>query len=512
MRKILYLFGVIILIFAFSLTACEEELKTPDSNDDNENEIDTIEEEEPDLFDKIINILNSQEEQPVLLELSIDLGTMTNTESSWYVILNAVNTAEKDVILDLSACTMTKTFFYPNHAVTTGKNKIIEIILPDAADSIYGGAGTMASDFAFNHFNNLEYISGANIKEIGYSAFYERKKLKEVSFPEVEIIDSNAFSGCESLKKTHFPSAEIAGGSAFFGCSKLEEAIFPKLKIININAFSNCANLSNVDFPEVKNIAFRAFENCANLTDINFPLVELLGEYAFNGCSKLKTINFPNIKIIYKFSFSYCSSLEKIEDENFLSAVHIADHAFYGCTSLEEINFPKVTIIEPESFGNCTSLITARFYADPERTTAPDHPLDPWRNGIPGICTSDSVLVHAMAFNGCASLKTLDFRNAWNVYFAGHSLANIGTHLDIYLFDDDGTKSYGHPQIDWFLGSNEGTRTITSLKLILTQIEREEDSQVKKYNDSAPGMHGIWVQLGDGNQYGFHVTTTIERE
>ena len=235
-------------------------------------------------------------------------------------------------------------------------------------------------------------------------------------------------------------------------------------------AFYNCQNLKEIDFPAVTVIESSAFQECKNLTEAVFPQAKLIGSNAFDGCINLETVNIPKITIIDQRTFNRCASLT-------------------------EVNFPSVTIIGDYAFNGCVNLEKAEFPANPERTTAPAHPLDPWRYKIPGIpCTSDSVLVHAMAFNGCASLKTLDFRNAWNVYFAGHSLANIGTHLDIYLFDDDGTKSYGHPQVDLILGNDDTKKTLETIKLILPDTA---NSRVIYHhtNPTEGGYHGIAVYI-----------------
>ena len=488
MKKTFILLGLC-LFFILLLTSCPEKLENPDDdgNDDGNTEPGEIE-PEIDLIDLIIARLNEQEgtlDDPALLKLEIDLGIMSNPESNWKIILEAIETAEKFTALDLSGCTLETIYFFPDYTVLTGKDKIVSLILPDTVTDITGGTGE--SNSAFKYFTNLKHASGENIIHIGDWAFYNCTNLEEAIFSKADVIREGTFYNCTNLKEADFPEAANIISNAFRGCKNLVSVSAPKVETIGTYAFYNCTNLAEINLSAVTRIFQNAFGNCSSLIGADFPLVEILGNEAFRNCESLIEVDFPLVKTINPGTFM-------------------------NCINLIEVKFLLATIIGDNAFSGCSNLVKASFLADPERTTAPAHPLDPWRNGIPGICTSDSMLFHALSFNGCTSLQVLDLRNVWNVYFAGNSLANIGTHLDIYLFDDDGTKSYGHPQIDWFLGSNEGNRTITSLKLILTQIEHEEDSQVKKYDDSTAGMHGIWTQLGDKNQYKPYVTTTFIRE
>ena len=68
-------------------------------------------------------------EAPVNLPVNIHLGTMTQAESNWQKLLTVIAAANKNVKLDLSACTIIGTEFTPYGTITTGTNKIIEIIV-----------------------------------------------------------------------------------------------------------------------------------------------------------------------------------------------------------------------------------------------------------------------------------------------------------------------------------------------------------------------------------------------
>jgi len=105
----------------------------------------------------------------------------------WQELLEAVETAQKYVGLDLSLCDMSGTIFNPNAAnggaggIKSGKDKIITIVLPDKATEIE--AGTSEATSAFRGFVNLRSFSGANLTKIGAYAFYGCAKLNPGALP-----------------------------------------------------------------------------------------------------------------------------------------------------------------------------------------------------------------------------------------------------------------------------------------------------------------------------------------
>jgi len=153
-------------------------------------------------------------------------------------------------------------------------------------------------------------------------------------------------------------------------------------------------------------------------------------------------------------------------------------------------------------------LRIARFHANPARTTT-GNPLQPRLDGT-GLFTADSVVFNPDALRGCIALETLDVSNAWNVYFARGVLAEIGAELELHLFDDGGTsvggKSYGHPQIEAFLGVLDienadselyGRVSLTSIK-IFAPIVTSGTTQIEKTYDAQPGETGEFVAIHTG--------------
>jgi uncharacterized repeat protein (TIGR02543 family) len=162
---------------------------------------------------------------PVFLSLQINLGTMTAEESGWRQLLTAIDTAGKFVKLDLSACSINATettiIFNPDSSVATGKEKIVEIFLPDTAIKIADGN---SDNPTFKSFTNLTSFSGMNLTTIGDYAFYGCTNLAKLDLgaTEIKTIGEYAFQGCTSLQTIYLPATlSSIGDSAFKGCTEL---------------------------------------------------------------------------------------------------------------------------------------------------------------------------------------------------------------------------------------------------------------------------------------------------
>jgi len=472
----LLLLIVFVLMFVFSLLNCLEPEKLPGEDEEiiDDDGTDDPPNIEPTLEEIIADMLSEQEgtpENPAVLTLDIEIGSMTDSNGNWHKILKAIETSGKYVDLDLSACSVLYKFFNPDFSITDGKNKIIKITLPDETNDIIGVTITEAgTKRAFINFTKLEYVNGKNITHIGSYAFYSCTALKEADFPNLTNIDIDIFSSCKNLTKADFPLLVSTGDNIFYGCINLKTVNLPELTNVRPNSFYNCSSLETAYIPKAVLIDQSAFYNCTNLTEADFPLVETLGNEAFRNCESLTDATFPFVKTINP-------------------------RTFMDCIKLEKVSFATAEKIGNEAFKNCINLETAAFLGNPEKKTfPPNHPLDPWRQEK-GLFTEDCFVIYDYAFYGCKSLEVLDIRNAWNIYFAGGCLADIGTHLDMYLFDDDGKISYGHPPIDFFLGggNDKGPLTLISMKIYIPK-----SGSMVQYHHPFPlegGYHGIavWV-------------------
>jgi hypothetical protein len=279
---------------------------------------------------------------PVTLEVTLDLADGTN---GWAALLSAVAAAGDYVDLDLSGCTMSgmNGVFDPDNANSTGKDKIVSLVLPDAAASIADGAnhGPM-----FLSFTNLKTISGANITSIGAWAFG--------GFSSVS---------CTSLSSVSFPQAASIGDSAFYGCTGLSSVSLPQAASIGTYAFYNCTGLTSVSLPQATSIGEGAFQNCSALSSVSFPQVTTIGGSAFGSCTGLSSVSFPQAASIVESAFTYCSSLSSV---SLPQAASIGAYAFEYCTSLSSVSLPQAASIGAYAFrGTGTGPLTITLGATP---------------------------------------------------------------------------------------------------------------------------------------------------
>ena len=158
------------------------------------------------------SIEDNSPENPVSLPVSISLGTMTEADSNWQLLLNIINDAGKYVNLDLSACELEGTEFDPVRNLETGKQYITFLSLPAEAK-------TLAS---FEHFNNLTNIDGTDgIINIRSNAFINCTSLSTISFPSLGGLFDNAFVNCTSLTSVSFPVLKELYDDALKGCTSL---------------------------------------------------------------------------------------------------------------------------------------------------------------------------------------------------------------------------------------------------------------------------------------------------
>ena len=233
---------------------------------------------------------------PFGLSLQFDLGTMTEADSGWRKLLTAIETAGKFVNLDLSACTMNGTAFNPDYTVTTGKDKIVGVALPNTAVSIVGvNVGNYA---AFSNFTALTAFSGAGLTSIGGYAFYLCSSLTLTSLPAgLTSIGNNAFYMCTNLALTSLPAGITSiDNNAFSGCLNLALSSLPEgLTSIGGNAFYMCTKLALTSLPEgLTSIGGLAFDGCKGITSLTIPeTVTTIDGWAFNGWTAGQTITVP---------------------------------------------------------------------------------------------------------------------------------------------------------------------------------------------------------------------------
>ena len=334
------------------------------------------------------------------LIVTFDLGDMADPNDNWQKLLGAIGAAGKYVELDLSACEMNGTSFSPNNSASSGKDRIVSIVLPDKATSITAGGNEALS--AFKDFTNINSAAGSYISDIGDYAFWNLINLSVVNFPNTTTIGDLAFFGCINLSVIDFKNAITIGNNAFFDCKKLPGIYLPAAENIGTSAFGS-SGIANANLPSVKLISSSAFSYCINMTVASFPNDAEIQYNPFEACSSLKTFNLlpgtgtgnkqlniytgHNAHGLYRGEFGDDAELlswPAISDwcngngiisiangallANFNLKVFYSDTvtdvrnmAFEGCINLSDVILPNAITIGNTAFSSCTSLTSVDF-------------------------------------------------------------------------------------------------------------------------------------------------------
>jgi hypothetical protein len=205
---------------------------------------------------------------PVPLPVKIHLAGADSLKN----LLQAIADAGKYVDLDLSQCSMNGDEFDPGGS-GTGKNLVVSLVLPDAAQRIK---------------TNL-YADGSFA-----SAFDYCTSLKAVSGREVKIIGTGVFLGCPALTMADFPSAIDIENQAFQDCRALTQVNLPAVTGFSIGVFLRCTSLTTLNLPKAAFIGQFCFWDCTSLTTLNLPAATFINAAAFlNTGTKSLTITLP---------------------------------------------------------------------------------------------------------------------------------------------------------------------------------------------------------------------------
>ena len=304
-------------------------------------------------------------DNPISLELELPL-----TETNWLGILNAIAGVipPRYVDIDLSACERSGDAdggglrsggeFDPMSTVSTGKSRIVGIVLPDAAESIVNAT---FFDSTFNYFNSLRSAEGRNVLIIGNDAFRSRTSLTSVSFQLTENIGRTAFDYCTSLIEVNFPAVTSIGMGAFSNCTSLLEINFPAATNIVGSAFFGCTSLTSVSLPAVTSIDGDVFSNSTSLVSISFPATANITGNPFSGCTSLVLFDLTgsgHLSVIENGRALVQNGTNLIAYPTVSGTItlntitSIGIHAFRYCTSLEGLIIPSVTNIGTGAFSD----------------------------------------------------------------------------------------------------------------------------------------------------------------
>jgi hypothetical protein len=260
----------------------------------------------------------------------------------------------------------------------------------------------------------------ANVKTIGYRAFYECSALTSFALPaKVTTVVDNAFESCHALKSIDFAPVDselvTLGDAAFKDCVNLETIVFPEsLVTLGDLVFEGATNIYSVTlnqnlwtdslFPPNVNgstqivsyssdpaVVYSAKNGVltvgtglvydvvnstmtgsydgrplrivgnGELTQTQLALV--LDAYAADNGSRLITIDLDKgIAALGAGAFANVTTLSSILFPADSALLSIGPNAFQGCTALGQITIPAgVTTIGDLAFDSTTSLQTVDF-------------------------------------------------------------------------------------------------------------------------------------------------------
>jgi hypothetical protein len=296
---------------------------------------------------------NAGVDTPVYLPMKMNLGNGVDT---FLNLLSVIAEKGKYVGVDLARCyNMPATEFDPDYTVAAGKDRVVSLVLPDAAESIKPGGHDDINHLYFSSFKNFTFlrrVSGSTIKIIGESAFYGCKALTTADFPEALYIGSHSFYGCDALTTVNLPKARDIGEWAFAACG-LTTVDFPAVKDTGHAAFYSCIALTTVNLPKAISIGRAAFSVCSTLTTVNLPMAASIGQQAFYACYALTTLDLPAVAYLSLQALDLCPALTTLK---LPKLVVVSSHAFSNCGALTTLDLPSVTTIGDEAFLRCEAL------------------------------------------------------------------------------------------------------------------------------------------------------------
>ncbi len=264
------------------------------------------------------------------------------------------------------------------------------------------------------------YKIPSNVKEIGNSAFYDCRSLKNIDIPStVEKVGGNAFQGSSII--TASINASTSGNYIFLDAKSLEKVVIGKnVKKLNAGMFINCNKLSDLTIlTEEAEINNNVLDTTVNLKEIKvnkdnskymvedgilfskdgskiyaYPTgkvgdtykipsnVKEIGNSAFHDCRSLKNIDIP-------------STVEKVGTTAFrgssiitasINASTTGRYVFFNATSLEKVIIGEnVTSLGGDSFSNCSKLKSINYLGTIDEWNNTLGKTSSWRNGNTSI-------------------------------------------------------------------------------------------------------------------------------
>jgi hypothetical protein len=233
--------------------------------------------------------------------------------------------------------------FNPDRAVAIGKDKIVSLILPNAAESIPDGVSYInhvGGEAAFRYFSNLKSVSAPNLAFIGDYAF------NGVSIVDHGTHTEDALDGPFNLVNVSFPQVRQIGTAAFM-LTQLPSVDFPVLATMSDAVFFGCDNLTSVRFPNSAVIINNPFDSAPRLN--SFVLI--------NDGGNLSTMASGRALVrdgVYLIAYPTATG-----DVTLSTVTHIGVRAFWGDrlnTPLNSLTLPDVIDIGLQAFATSRNL------------------------------------------------------------------------------------------------------------------------------------------------------------
>ena len=248
------------------------------------------------------------EDNPVHMAINMELSS-----ANWAAILNAIDNSGKYVNLYLSDCTRSDNT--PNGGLSrdgtfntifnyvNGINRIVSLILPEAADSIAAG-GFLRS--TFYGFTNLRHVNTGNgITSIGNYAFDNNQLTSVIIGNSVTSIEYAAFNNNQLTGVTIGDNVTTIGDRAFNNNQLTGVTIGSNVTTIGDRAFNNNQLISVAIPNSVTSIGNSAFAY-NQLTGVTIPdSVAAIGPDTFSH-NQLTGVTIPNsVASIGNSAFAY---------------------------------------------------------------------------------------------------------------------------------------------------------------------------------------------------------------
>jgi len=256
--------------------------------------------------------------------------------------------------------------------------------------------GTSLVNIGTSAFSNNVNLSGAltipsNVRDIGYSAFYNNKLesltiengvtgIGASAFESIEELTGNLvlpasvdFIGAEAFRSCSFESVETLGqvetiDALCFGANtSLTGAKINATTLTNPSLFSSCTNLTNVDIINANTIGFGDFEGCTSLTTVYLNAVEIAAQVFVSSTSITGVTLGPDVATIGARAFDGCVNLSG--SLTIPTGTTIIESGVFQGTSLTDvtINCPTGSWTGTNAFLSTPAItytITGTYYQD----------------------------------------------------------------------------------------------------------------------------------------------------